>query len=206
MRKHIILLAVIFSALYSCTKESNDKDGIYDTIKIGAQTWFAENLRETEFQNGEKLNNIIDNEKWNNTSAPAFSYFDNNPNNEVLYNWYAVENNNICPEGFRVPTREDFEILFNEVRNNDSYFELYDRLILGGSSGFNANEFFYRGGAGNNGTFLKSEQSQYWTSSFRNSSSGKTEYFALMSSGNVQVNTYNLNVQNYGFCVRCIKN
>ena len=188
--------------IVDCSTENS-----YNTVTIGSQVWFAENLKETKYQNGDSITKIEDNNSWNNTSSAAYSYFNNDSSNVVLYNWAAASNNkNICPQGFRVPTREDFETLFSYVKGDGSYDDLYNRLSPGGSSGFNANELLYRGGGGNNGSFLQSGQSQYWTSSSRVTGNGRVEYFALIGPGNVQVNTYNLNVENYGYCVRCIQN
>ena len=188
--------------------ETNSQSGYnYSTVQIGEQVWFSENLKETRYQNGDQITRIEDNETWNSTSLAAYSYFNNDSDNIVLYNWAAVSSNkNICPQGFRVPTREDYETLFSYVKGDGSNDDLYNRLASGGNSGYNANEFLYRGGGGNNGAFLQSNNSQYWTSSSRVTDSGRVEYFVLMTQGNVQVNTINLNVQNYGYCVRCIQN
>lgn len=189
------------------TETNSQSSYNYSTVQIGDQVWFSENLKEIRYQNGDPITNIEDDETWNSTSLAAYSYFSNDSNNIVLYNWAAASNNkNICPQGFRVPNREDFETLFSYVKGDGSYDDLYERLASGGSSGFNANEFQYRGGGGNNGAFLQSNNSQYWTSSSRITDSGRVEYFVVMTPGNVQVNTINLNVQNYGYCVRCIQN
>jgi len=89
-----------------------DIDGnIYQTITIGTQTWMAENLKVTHYRNGDPI--ITD---WTSYSG-AYGVYNNNANNEVetygnLYDWYAVnDSRNIAPEGWHVPTDEDWKEL-----------------------------------------------------------------------------------------------
>ena len=93
-------------------------DNIYRTIKIGNQTWMAENLRTTKYRNGKSIASITDDAKWEKNETGAWCYYENDESNNnpygKLYNWYAVANNNkICPIGWHVPTDAEWTTLIN---------------------------------------------------------------------------------------------
>jgi len=98
-----------------------DIDGnAYKTVTIGEQTWMAENLRSTHFQNGDELPNLTKEEFWSgvnegNSTAGYCSFKDDESYNEVLglyYNWDVVnDERNIAPKGWRVPNKEDWDQL-----------------------------------------------------------------------------------------------
>jgi uncharacterized protein (TIGR02145 family) len=80
------------------------------TIKIGKQTWMAENLNVDKFRNGDLIPHIQDPEEWEQAGKnqqPAWCYYENDPENGniygKLYNWYAVNDpRGLAPEGFHV--------------------------------------------------------------------------------------------------------
>lgn len=82
-----------------------DIDGnIYKTIQIGSQTWMAENLKTSRFDNGDAL------------PSSYFACYDNNNsyNNDYgkLYNWYLIDDpRNLCPVGWHVPTETEWNVL-----------------------------------------------------------------------------------------------
>lgn len=93
-----------------------DADGnVYKTVKIGSQIWTVENLKTTKYCDSSSIAHITDNTEWRNANYGAFCYYDNNQfNNEkygVLYNWYAVQSGKLAPDGWHVPTDEDWNIL-----------------------------------------------------------------------------------------------
>lgn len=91
-----------------------DGDGnFYNSIKIGEQTWTVENLRTTKFSNGEQIPNVTNYNSWVDLTSPAWIYFNNDASHEdvygKLYNWWAVtDSRDICPDGWRIPTYEDW--------------------------------------------------------------------------------------------------
>lgn len=130
MRKSILFLIVISIAILvtiSCNKKNatelkieppgpvTDIDGnVYQTVRIGNQIWMAENLRVTRYRNGDALPNVT--WGWQNISEGAYCYYDNNASNIAvygfLYNGFAVQDDRkIAPEGWRVPTDEDWKKL-----------------------------------------------------------------------------------------------
>jgi uncharacterized protein (TIGR02145 family) len=98
-----------------------DEDGnIYDTIIIGTQTWMKENLKTTRYKNGLPIPVITDKLEWYNLTTPGCCWYNNDLNNKTaygaLYNWYAVDSasngyNNLCPDGWHVPSDEDWTTL-----------------------------------------------------------------------------------------------
>jgi uncharacterized protein (TIGR02145 family) len=99
---------------------TDPRDGnVYKTVKIGNQTWFAENLRYSE-----GIPQITSQEAWvaiwnngNPTGQPAWVYYDNNSSYNTiygkLYNWYAVNTGTLCPQGWHIPTTAEWTILAN---------------------------------------------------------------------------------------------
>lgn len=90
-----------------------DVDGnIYKVITIGTQTWMAENLRTTNYNDGTAILLIKDNQTWANTyrkQDPAYCWYDNNyvtygNTFGALYNWNAVKTGKLCPKGWHVST------------------------------------------------------------------------------------------------------
>lgn len=91
-----------------------DLDGnIYTTTTIGTQEWFVENLRVTQYKNGDPINQVSSQMEWSAMNTGAYSYYNNNSEYDdvygKLYNWYAAaDNREICPEGWHVPTDSEF--------------------------------------------------------------------------------------------------
>ncbi len=103
-------------ALYETGTVTDIDDNTYQTVKIGNQWWMAENLKVTHYRNGEAITRINNNTVWSAMTEGAYCFYDNDDNNGdtygVLYNWYAVnDNRNIAPEGWHVPTDEEWKEL-----------------------------------------------------------------------------------------------
>jgi uncharacterized protein (TIGR02145 family) len=100
-----------------------DADGnVYQTIQIGKQVWMKENLRTTRFRNGEKIPYMDLKTDWSKFYKQAVSEKPKSNYQKsygLHYNWYAVADpRQLCPAGYRVPTRQDFlDLLDNTGRN-----------------------------------------------------------------------------------------
>jgi uncharacterized protein (TIGR02145 family) len=100
----------------SCTSfEYNGK--LYNTIIIGYQVWTSEDLVTEKYNNG---NSIPAYQGSDSTGAFAKHVLsENNEKNAILYNWKVALNDSIAPEGWRVPNKNDFEDLINELGGNN---------------------------------------------------------------------------------------
>ena len=83
-----------------------DAEGyIYETVEIGDQVWFAENLKTAEYSAGE-----------------SWCYEDDDENCEVygrLYDWEAASV--ACPEGWVLPSDEDWQKLESYVDDDEMF-------------------------------------------------------------------------------------
>ena len=75
----------------------------------------AENLKTTKFNDGTSIPIVFDGSSWRNLTTPACCWQNNDPVRKVtygvLYNWYAVNTNKICPLGWHVPSDTEWTIL-----------------------------------------------------------------------------------------------
>jgi len=94
---------------------SDIEGNTYKTIQTGTQTWMAENLRTTKYNDNTPITNVQDNPTWTALVSPAYSWYNNLTENKNLtgarYNWYAAGSSKICPTGWHVPTDNEWTIL-----------------------------------------------------------------------------------------------
>jgi uncharacterized protein (TIGR02145 family) len=147
--KKLTFTFALLSALFACKKEAStpnnsgnnttdttktsnqfigklgpnitDVDGnSYKTVTIGAQTWMAENLKTSKYNDGTQIPNVTDYTNWSQLTTGAWAYYNNDSANYAkfgkLYNWYAVNyetngNKNVCPTGWHVPTDAEWTVL-----------------------------------------------------------------------------------------------
>ena len=95
-----------------------DQDGnIYKTIIIGNQTWMAENLRTTKYRDGSAIPKVSDSLEWSNLTTGAYCPYRDTLNPLFiatygrLYNWYAVNTGMLAPEGWHIPTKNEWQTL-----------------------------------------------------------------------------------------------
>ena len=190
-----------------------DQDGnVYKTITIDTQTWMAENLRTTKYNDGTTIPNITDNEIWDSLTTGAFCTYNNTTDAVLiatygnLYNWYTVNTGKLCPTGWHVPTRVEWTILTNyfgsryeaacKLKEADTTH--WTTYIPGGnnSSGFTA----LPGGLRNkNGTFKNIGDIGNWWSSTENTT---TDAWGCDMSVNVFIDHGN---KKLGLSVRCLR-
>jgi len=96
----------------------SDIDGnLYKTIAIGQQTWFAENLRTTKYNDGTAIPQVADKTSWSNLTSGAYCYYNNDESIKnlygALYNWYTVSSGKLCPIGWHVSTDSEWVSLSN---------------------------------------------------------------------------------------------
>ena len=100
------------NASFSCGSPLDYQGHTYETVLIGEQCWFAENLRATNLVSGEAIQQAQDTASWSNAEGPAWCHYENEGGVElddfgVLYNFHVVQSG-ICPQGWRVPSFDDW--------------------------------------------------------------------------------------------------
>lgn len=179
---------------------------IYSTVKIGEQTWMGENLRVTHAPDGSEIT--------------SYSYYEDSDSIKKygrLYNWNAAMNGSktegaqgICPDGWHVPTDNDFKKLEMHLGMTQSEADMVNTwrgspvgtmLKAGGSSGYNAQ---MAGRMSSSGSFYLLGTWEYmWTSSEYSSNAA---WRRCLSAKWSTVGRYNTFYKSYGFSVRCVKN
>ena len=100
------------------TEIITDIDGNnYCIVTIGTQTWTAENLRTTKYNDGTDIPHVTDGSVWSNLSTPGYCFYNNTTNADskakfgALYNWYTVNTGKLAPAGWHVPTDAEWDTL-----------------------------------------------------------------------------------------------
>lgn len=104
----------------------SDQDGnLYKTVTIGTQTWMAENLRTTKYNDGVPIPNITDNNHWSSRTDGAYCNYENSEDYDTiatygrLYNWYAINTLKLAPKGWHVPTLAEWRELIDYLGGED---------------------------------------------------------------------------------------
>lgn len=126
----LIVFGLFCMLMTSCKKENDepykvmtDIDGnVYHTITLGDQVWMAENLKTTRYRNGDSIAHRVGN-KWSGVTYGAWCHYKDDEALEKmygkLYNGHAVNDpRNIAPEGWHIPTAEEWWALSLFVSRN----------------------------------------------------------------------------------------
>jgi uncharacterized protein (TIGR02145 family) len=89
----------------------------YPTVNIGSQQWMAKNLKTDKYTDGTIISNVDNQSDWINARTGSWSNFENNTTNGTnygkLYNAYAVQTQKLCPSGWHIPSKIEWDTLFN---------------------------------------------------------------------------------------------
>lgn len=100
----------------------------YTTVFNGVE-WMAKNLQADKLNDGTPIPNIKESSEWSSTSSPAQCVFNNDDSMLGVYgryyNKYVIDTDKICPEGWRLPTTNDFTQNWNNYGYWSAYFENY---------------------------------------------------------------------------------
>ena len=192
----------------------SDIDGnTYKTIQIGTQTWMAENLKVSKFNDGTLISELQLDTVFNSLGEPHWCYYDDNPIYEnpygKLYNSIVASNTkNVCPNGWHIPTKQ-------EVLDLDNTISSYNTVGVLKSTGYNfwaspnpcaTNETGFSAiGSGKRGDIFENIQGEFifWTKE-NSSASVSTGIEPYPSIWIVQGGSPS-SLQNKGFSIRCIK-
>lgn len=239
---------------FNCgTNTVSDYDGnVYNTVQIGNQCWMKENLKTTHYSDGTYIL-----AGSTTSSITAYRYTPNNGQNYLgssgycsvsgmgyLYNWKAVMRNSssstsnpsgvqgICPTGWHVPSKAEWEQLTSYVGSQSSYIcgnntsyiakalakntTYWDNTSTSctpgnSQSSNNATGFSalptggYYGGSNNSGYSTPGSDGGFWSSTAYSSSAA---YFLKIykNSQTVDISALPDGTTYYGHAVRCIRN
>ena len=197
----------------------------YETVQIGGQCWFAENLRSQNYGNGDAIPSNLSDSEWQSTTLGAIAVYgedegcDNlSPDidacqpiqslNEYgrLYNWHAVEDaRGLCPSGWYVPSDGEWALMTFylggqsvsgiQMKTDYGWYNGGNGVNLSGFSGLPGG---YRTG---NGYFSGSGDNGNWWSSSPN---GSDAWYRYLYYGNESIGRNDFSAQ-AGFSVRCIQ-
>jgi uncharacterized protein (TIGR02145 family) len=182
-----------------------------EEIKIGNQTWMVKNLDVDTFRNGDPIPEARTEEEWESSGQngePAWCYYDNDPANGEkygkLYNWHAVnDSRGLVPEGWKVPTDEDWKELLESFDWKSSPLKSND---IWENTEFDSNESGFSalpsGKRDIGGDFeLLNEYGYFWS---------ETEYtddfsWCLYLGPDEDEAIFDYDSQGHGLAIRCIK-
>ena len=181
---------------------------VYNTLKIGTQCWFKENLNVGTMIQGNQT-------PYNNDQIEKYCY-NNDENNCTIYGglyqlWEALDyrttwkTKGICPSGFRLPTKEDFEILKGTVNQDGNSLKAIGQGTENGAgnntSGFSA---LLTGHRYQDGKFIYTAEygTNYWSSTTEDNWVNGIAMRLLDNSGVISSHPA---LTWYGFSIRCIK-
>jgi len=189
-----------------------DADGnTYGIIKIGHQVWMASNLKTTKYNDGTPIKNIRENDVWAKLYDGAYCWYMNNSDNKetlgALYNWFAVNTGKLCPQGWHMPRKDEWNTLANYLQpNNADKLKIVGRTYwknnlesVTNESGFSA----IPGGARqlNGGFYFEGSYGQWWSSDKGSDHSGVG---ILMYDNNISLSIQSI-YKVGGASVRCIR-
>lgn len=195
--------------LHSQTTVTDISGNTYKTVKIGNQIWMAENLRTEKFRNGDPLPEAKRHDEWEKAAqkeSPAFCNYENNKENDLvygkLYNGYVLnDKRGIAPEGWHIPTKEEWEILIKYLGKNSSKKIKSKTDDWGLSMGNNKSGFSARPAGNRNESGFRITQSKFWSIT---ESDDRIAYGVVIFWGS---NTMVERIIKYEGCsIRCIKN
>lgn len=151
-----LLFTITLLLCISCSKEDHKEPNIlidiegnqYKTIRIGDQTWMAENLKTTKYNDNTPIENGTNNwsstegrYQWASTSDLNNVIVETLPHDYygIIYNFATTKTEKLAPKGWRIPTKSDWEKLIVYVKNNG--FENMEGKALKSKSGWFSNGY-----------------------------------------------------------------
>ena len=199
----------------------------YETVQIGEQCWFAENLRSENYENGEPIPAHLSDDEWEDMEEGAAAIMGEDegcvhysPDIDAcdpiqalhefgrLYNWYAViDLRGLCPSGWHVPTDGEWDDMTETLGGDAIAGEMMKTTFGWLDNGNGTNSSGFSGLPGGRrlatGYFNYAGNFGYWWSSSLDNSNDAW-YRSLNSSLEQSVNRGNT-PPNQGFSIRCIQ-
>ncbi len=177
---------------------TDSRDGrTYKTVKIGSQTWFAENL-EYGYEGYEDYYSLC---------------FITSGSRGCLYTWEDLNDigfsrNGVCPSGYHVPSKEDWNLLIETAGGYQ-----YAGIALQADDGFSKDSYSFSvypsGYYDSDASYIRdryslsNEIAPFWTST-RVEYSNSNAFSVLFNKGSSDVSIRKAVVSD-GYAVRCLK-
>ena len=140
MKKLALLFVFVQSLVYAQGEQryadgtATDQDGnTFEWINYGTQDWAIENAEVVTYRDGTPIPQVTDDTEWANLTTGAWCYQNNDPNKEIMYNWYALKgindndpntpNKEFAPTGWRVPSDAEWTELENFLIANSYNYD-----------------------------------------------------------------------------------
>jgi len=141
--------AILFNENVSYDELRDIEGNTYKTVVIGDQEWMAQNLRTTTYNDGSEIINLENENDWVADSNGACCMYENEDDQSavivygMLYNWYAIETERLCPKGWHVPSVSEWDELGSFVSGNGGKLKEKgnNHWVFGNTSGTNQTGF-----------------------------------------------------------------
>lgn len=194
-----------------------DGDGnLYKTVEIENQVWLEKNLKTTKYNDGTEIAQVTDDAEWQAASGGAYSWYGNDSEAYKdlyggLYNYQVVSSGKICPDGWHVPTDNEWTALTNNIGGeaiaggNLKTEGTADWLTpnTGGNNvtGFNALPGGIRDALRNGGFYDRQKHAYFWSST---ASTYGTSWYRLLKNDDSKIVRSQYDMRS-GMSIRCIK-
>ncbi len=218
---------IIFNPALTYGSVTDIEGNVYKSIQIGSQTWMAENLRTTRYNNGDLIGTTTpDTLDISGETEPKYqwAYDGNECSVDIfgrLYTWYAITDaRGVCPTGWHVPAIEEWVTLYDPYAVGQPDIigaELmetgtthWNRSDISGNNetGFTALPGGSRGGSGgfmNINHFGNYYYAFYWSSSGSISTINAFFYPIPINWTFNSSFMHQIHLKGNGFSIRCIK-
>ena len=126
----------------------DNENNSYSSVSYGIKNWTIENANVVTYRDGTPIPEFTGtNDEWKNLTTGAWCYYNDDPNNEKLYNWFAVAGiynsdslndsslrKEFAPEGWHVPSRDEWTDLVNYLTS----IGVYDGQSIASKTGWNS--------------------------------------------------------------------
>jgi len=109
---------------FTCTDGDSNN---YKAVTIGKQTWMAENLKATKYNDGTAISLVTSNTTWGGMFGPAYCWFNNDAGTYknlygALYNAYASNTTKLAPVGWHIATMAEWTTLKSYISSKTSTY------------------------------------------------------------------------------------
>jgi uncharacterized protein (TIGR02145 family) len=197
---------------YKTNAISDYEGNLYNIVAIGNQIWTVENLKSTKFNDGTEIPLNTDNKTFASLPAAICSWYNNDAENNkstygALYNWYSVNSGKLCPAGWHVPSRAEWETLITYAGNGGMLKEPgtlnWNNPNLGATDKFG---FTALPGGIFSDRFCDMKDDGQWWSSTEYTDLGFNDGWSFILFYNNDKHAFNHDYKTWSKSIRCVKN